>query len=277
MGTVIANDFIPQHVTEDDSKQSQLNASSYKALSYTWGDGSLTHSITINGALLKITRSLFDALSHLQPTSYPLRIWIDQICMNQRDSKEKEEQVSHMDRIYRNSEETLVWLGSAAEGSDGLFDIITRVGSFAETHGMLAFWSGGRRDEFLAIANKRDPSDAMTKKYHAFCEAVAQYFKRENFDAIESLCKRPWFSRAWVVQEFALPPRVTFVCGEKRVRAEILMMGMQILESTIYPLVLTLYGKDLQIGWRWLVIARLVCSMRSFLRARANKTTRRVP
>lgn len=234
-----------------------LNPSSYKALSYTWGNGTLTHSITINGASLKITRSLFDALSHLQPTSHPLRIWIDQICINQQDFKEKEEQVSLMDHIYRNSEETLVWLGPAADGSDNLLDFFATVGAFAETHNMLVYWTKARRAEFLAILSRADPNDAMTKKYHDFCKRTAQFFNRNIFDALIALYKRPWFSRTWVVQEFSLPTRVTLLCGHKTIAAETLMMALQIFESTIFPLVFSTTLADQYIMTRWHAIMEL--------------------
>lgn len=247
----------PQHGSDDDTRQPQPDTSSYKALSYTWGNRSLSHSITVNGALLKITRSLFEALSYLQSSSHSLRIWIDQICINQQDLKEKAEQVSSMDRIYQNSEEALVWLGPAADGSDELLDVITRVGTFAEVHNMLGYWSKGRRDEFLAIKEKRNPNDSLTKEYHAFCEVIARSFGRDHFDAFISLYQRPWFLRAWVVQEFSLPPRVTFICGDKRVRTEILMMGIQIITTTIFPIAFRLSGSDSQIGWRWSAIMNL--------------------
>ncbi|OAG00709.1 HET-domain-containing protein [Paraphaeosphaeria sporulosa] len=264
---------IPRDETGNDTSQQPLNDFSYKALSYTWGNGSLTHSITVNGASLKITRSLFDALSHLQPSTHPLKIWIDQICINQQDSKEKEEQVSLMERIYRTSEETLVWLGPSANGSDGLLDFFARIGTFAETHNMLVYWTKARRAEFFAITSKSDPNDAMTKEYHAFCKATAQSFQREYLDALIAFYKRPWFSRAWVIQEFSLPPRVTLLCGHKTIPAETLMMALQIFESTIFPLVLNKLSADQDIVTCWHEIMEL-SAIQPFFSSRQRRKAR---
>lgn len=82
----------------------------YKALSYTWGDGKERSNIYVNGKNLDITLSLATALHHLRSDQVKtLKIWIDQICINQQDDAEKTEQVQLMDRIYRNAEEALVW------------------------------------------------------------------------------------------------------------------------------------------------------------------------
>ena len=64
----------------------------------------MTQDIYVNGGRLAITHSLAVALFHLRPKAKPLKIWIDQICINQKDTDEKTEQVGFMGHIYRNTE-----------------------------------------------------------------------------------------------------------------------------------------------------------------------------
>jgi hypothetical protein len=75
---------------------------------------------------LSITPSLDVALRHLRALSggNATTLWIDQICINQSDVKEKTEQVKVMGRIYRSAEQVRVWLGPAADGSDDLMDAV---------------------------------------------------------------------------------------------------------------------------------------------------------
>ncbi|KAE9367224.1 HET-domain-containing protein, partial [Stipitochalara longipes BDJ] len=75
--------------------------------------------IYLNGYTFYVTVNLHDALQNLKlrqlskdpknKFKYP---WIDQICINQTNSKEKDVQVKMMTRIYDQSHQTIVWLGN---------------------------------------------------------------------------------------------------------------------------------------------------------------------
>lgn len=72
----------------------------YTALSYTWGDSFSTVPLTCNGKVLQITHNLAEALDmslRANPNEY---LWVDQICINQKDAEEKAAQVSKMTLIY---------------------------------------------------------------------------------------------------------------------------------------------------------------------------------
>jgi hypothetical protein len=207
----------------------------YKALSYTWGTNKETQEMYVNGRKLTITLSLALALLHLRQETKTLKVWIDQICINQDDKAEKTEQVGLMDRIYRNTEEALVWLGPAADMSDAIFDIFNTLGAFAEHFNMLRYFTRENYHELHAIEQQVCPNDPKTIEYHAFCDSVMQNFTHAFFASLITFYKRPWFTRAWVVQEFSLPPKVTFVCGHKTIRAETLMVVLQIISLTMVP------------------------------------------
>jgi hypothetical protein len=216
---------------------------SYKALSYTWGDNTETRYIYINGKRLKITLSLAIALSHLKPKSESLKIWIDQICINQEDNKEKSEQVGIMGRIYRNTEEALVWLGPAADGSDALMDMFNKLGAFAGEFDLPGYYQGNYA-ELQDIEMEVNPQDPKTIEYHTFCDSIVPELTHALFASLMAFYKRPWFNRAWVVQEFSLPPRVTFVCGHKTIGAEILMVVWQMMTITMFPKIIRASSND---------------------------------
>jgi hypothetical protein len=59
------------------------NVPEYFALSYTWGNPSLSDKIFINGRALGITQSCADALRRMLKGRCERMIWVDSICINQ--------------------------------------------------------------------------------------------------------------------------------------------------------------------------------------------------
>jgi hypothetical protein len=80
------------------------NKPTFSALSYCWGAPQFDTLLECDGEALYITNSLAAALNHLRNDTKPLIIWIDQVCINQRDSSERSCQVQLMSRmpIYRS-------------------------------------------------------------------------------------------------------------------------------------------------------------------------------
>jgi hypothetical protein len=187
----------------------------------------------IDGRELAITSSLAEALRHLRPEKAPLPIWIDQICINQMDDDEKSKRVEVMDKIYRSAEEGLVWLGPRADSSDHLMEILLRMSAFAMEFGLPDYYTRTRISELIRICAKDDPNDAATIKYHAFCEEVTPLFTRAVYKSLIALQKRAWFQHLWVLQEYTLAKEVTFICGGKRIGAEVLMSVLSMMGRTI--------------------------------------------
>lgn len=83
----------------------------YEALSYVWGDPDITREILLDGIGFKVTKNLAAALRRLRNQTKKGVIWIDAICINQQDKREKTMQVRMMGAIYENCEEVFLWLG----------------------------------------------------------------------------------------------------------------------------------------------------------------------
>ena len=90
----------------------------YEALSYVWGDLDNLSSIYIGEHDLPVTVNLHGALSHLRNLSLERIIWVDAICIDQKNTKEKEQQIQFMAKIYGQANRVVVWLGEAADDSD---------------------------------------------------------------------------------------------------------------------------------------------------------------
>jgi hypothetical protein len=83
----------------------------FEALSYAWGDTTASSQIFANKDEFKVTVSLKTALRYIRDQNAVRMLWIDAICINQRDNMERSEQVSLMGRIYSSAICDLLWLG----------------------------------------------------------------------------------------------------------------------------------------------------------------------
>lgn len=69
----------------------QSPAPAYNAISYTWGGQAAEHAVTCNGRPILVTQSCVDALKGVRFQELPV-VWIDQLCINQFDLRERNEQ-----------------------------------------------------------------------------------------------------------------------------------------------------------------------------------------
>lgn len=91
----------------------------FTALSYVWGPKATgSHLIACNGVTLAVTESCYAALKHLKRKLAAFTIWIDAICINQKDDTERSHQVTLMGDIYSHASTVYVWLGEGTEGTD---------------------------------------------------------------------------------------------------------------------------------------------------------------
>lgn len=97
----------------------------YWALSYTWGPPEPTMEIMVNGKPMRIRENLYQFLSTWRNT-LDRDLWIDQICIDQRNDHEKNHQVNMMSQIFTAASNVLIWLGVAADDSDRVIAAVTK-------------------------------------------------------------------------------------------------------------------------------------------------------
>ncbi|KAH8731580.1 heterokaryon incompatibility protein-domain-containing protein [Phaeosphaeriaceae sp. PMI808] len=196
--------------------------SPFKALSYTWGTSGQTHSIYLSDIEVKITATLDKAMRYLRHPTEVVTLWIDQVCIDQDNDHEKNDQIPLMGKIYSSAEEVLVWLGPAADGSDKLMDIFARVGEDIHGWGIENYCNKDGVDQLRKIAlDTSDTDDQKIINFQTIRDKYKPVFDNPILDAMVAFYKRPWFFRVWVVQEFGLGLDTFFVCGQKRVRVEL--------------------------------------------------------
>lgn len=87
---------------------------SYEALSYCWGSPTASKvCILVDGSSFFVTPNLHAALLRLRSAS-PSKsrtVWIDAICIDQGNIREKNSQIPLMSQIYSSCQRVVVWLG----------------------------------------------------------------------------------------------------------------------------------------------------------------------
>ena len=87
----------------------------YEALSYVWGKSDVLFDIEVGDSTVSVTQNLHASLKRLRLPHHTRSLWIDQLCINQRNTKEKTKQVCLMREIYAKCQRSLLWIGEIPE------------------------------------------------------------------------------------------------------------------------------------------------------------------
>lgn len=194
------------------------NSLRYKALSYTWGSDAPKAEISLNGKQFSVGANLEAALrrprtgqpscanlfttisnhqshvneSYCGPTKvsclylkYLLRV--DAICINQEDNIERNQQVAQMSHIYSIAVEVIVWLGDESPGT------------------LLAL------QMLLGLADLYDV--AAIDASRLISHIIREKSYKNAWTALGNLLNRPWWPRAWILQEIILARSAVILCG----------------------------------------------------------------
>ncbi|KAH8678852.1 heterokaryon incompatibility protein-domain-containing protein [Tricladium varicosporioides] len=221
----------------------------YEALSYTWGrsfEGTRgykwawqelmnegrpepTFPLYIDGVdgrrkLYQIGISLDEALRHIKSharyESQDMVIWIDAICIDQRNEEEKNWQVQQMRRVYSQADRVVVWLGPSQDGSSKAMETLMSMRRFAvrTMHSLTDEKDGVQRVYTAPLpATSQEARDETTAASFGklFGVHVPSNHEIPDFpiDKIAGLFSRAWWGRIWVLQEVVVARKVAFACG----------------------------------------------------------------
>jgi hypothetical protein len=160
------------------------------------------------------------ALQHFEQNDLALRIWVDAICINQNDEKEKSHQVGIMAEIFNRASEVLVWLGPSEVGSEEALGFLRQIGNEAlQLYGR----EQNNNDQANTPDGKkvvdRDVFDALRTRW--FPDGVPNF----DLESTQRVLQRPWFRRVWILQEAALNENVTFYCGNQSISKHVFRTG----------------------------------------------------
>jgi hypothetical protein len=196
----------------------------YIALSYAWGDRELTESVILSkDCSHRISKALFGCLKELSANDNTVRLWVDQICINQDDSDEREKQVRLMAEIYSQARQVTGWWETTDNSEAGieLFRLLSLAKpEVAPAEMLLVIPSPQKRA--VQIDKEKDVLD----------------IDKTSWQGAISLAQRSWFERLWVVQEVALASTLELRCGGSTISGETFFAAVRFFASmTLYPVV----------------------------------------
>lgn len=158
----------------------------YEALSYTWGNPLDTSYINLHGRPFSVTKNLATALEHLRKETEAVEIWVDAICINQRDTNEKSVQVRRMREIYQKASSVIIWLGLEFDDSGYAINAINSI------------------DRRWAKRTSQPTKERLI---------TAPTLNGRALRAINQLLHRPWWHRVWIIQEATCDNITRLKCG----------------------------------------------------------------
>jgi hypothetical protein len=173
-------------------------------LSYHWIDpkGDLC-KIRCNNVDFYVTKTVYSALYNLRSHTLDLALWVDAICINQKDDAEKGNQVQRMGEIYGRSKRTIIWLGEGGFFSRKAFSYCSAI-------------AAGHQQQNDPPSPPNPPQPAP--KPRDSVGTLPIFF-------ILLLLRRSYFTRIWVIQEVALSHSLEVACGASRISWQDFALG----------------------------------------------------
>ncbi|KAH8758774.1 heterokaryon incompatibility protein-domain-containing protein [Hyaloscypha sp. PMI_1271] len=222
----------------------------YEALSYCWGADVFPETLHLPGGVLAITDNLAAALRQLRHPEQRRHLWVDAVCINQRDNQEKNHQVSLMSQVYWNATTVLVWLGKGNENTREAMKTMKELADSAweygipsrvESEGGLTGGVFAARKVILGFTQK---NNGISKKIVGLSETI-------KFGSLEACFDQDWFKRLWIIQEFVLAPNLTIHNGEMALSAQDFMLGFYVIYLLVsHPTVGVTCNTELR-NWHW--------------------------
>ena len=173
----------------------------YKALSYSWGDVKVLDTIDLDGYVFGVGPNLRAALQSIRHPQEPTYLWVDAICINQKDIPERNYQVTIMHKIYQQAVQVIVWLGKEEFDSDYAMDVLKDI-------------------NFVRRADLFPPSNDNSTAVEYTATAMATWKALSNFYT------RSWWDRVWVMQKVVWAAQdVTVMCGSRELSWETLLQS----------------------------------------------------
>jgi hypothetical protein len=211
----------------------------YEAISYAWGEDKTKEVITISERSFETTKTVGNILRRrsklwggLWPGTRRL-IWLDSICINQKDVEERSLQVQGMRDIYSRARKVMVCLG----GED-------------REDATLAGWLLIKLHTLSLLMSPEELAKRCMTDRHT-----------PSWEALSRLLAHPWFSRVWIIQEIAVAQDVFVTYGGGLLNWDIISWALIIFSRPEMASMLSTSTEEMRIGIPRSLIAGIIVSI----------------
>ncbi|KAK3312532.1 heterokaryon incompatibility protein-domain-containing protein [Apodospora peruviana] len=233
-------DMLEGHFTPDDEYK-VYRGPDYTGVSYCWdkpssSGGDKKTTIHIDGRPFEVQHTVYAILRAMRREFSLKHVWIDSICINQTDEREKSSQVQLMRLIYENATSTVGWLRGPSNPDPG--------GGFGTRwQDIKDFWWSRESPEYRAremlgrinstmYVHQQDgqPPGGGTGDLTTFLETMPGS-PQKDWKALEGLITNPYFTRVWIIQEVVVAKHVTLWYGGQIIPWDLFARAMAVLGS----------------------------------------------
>ena len=105
-----------------------LNEANFTAISHRWLDQEIRRPMKINGHWITVGPNIHSALRHVRHSLSELNFWLDTICIDQSDVRERGHQVSFMAEIFKKASSIILRTGVTSSVITSAFTTIRKRG-----------------------------------------------------------------------------------------------------------------------------------------------------
>lgn len=183
----------------------------YEAISYHWGDKE-QRRIEVDRSALLTTRSTVRALKQVRKQDESRLVWIDAVCINQRDLLERGHQVKLMGKIFSSAEQVLICI--LVPAASELRQLLENIHAVFEPVENIPNYPTPLRKFFAKF-----PMDLSSDLFDVLIGQLGRFM--EN----------PWFSRVWVLQEVGLSRSARLYCNDWNISWEKFIFAVTFFKS----------------------------------------------
>ena len=174
----------------------------FEAVCYRRGNSSETEEIIIDGKPFRTSRTVANILRKRADLvklrfSHATYIWLDNLCINQEDTEEKNHQVPLIREIYHRAENVRICLEHSYDASAA--------------------------NEFLAKLFRLSTFYPLEELMNTF------KLDKNSWIALRRMYSQPFFSRVWIIQEVAVAQKVCVVHGPGILDWDLVSWGINLL------------------------------------------------
>ena len=232
------------------------SAGTYRALSYVWGTDQRLQELMTPDGVLRITFSLNKALKKLRHKNKAIMLWVDAICINQKDNKEKAQQVRLLPKIFQTAASTYAFL-EGGKGSDAAIEMLMQVRVKAacdEKSQIETYATDGAQSELgndsecenssgesteaqgmnsTDAPNAEDWPEDLPRIPASWDGRCIPHLDNAIWSHVRAVFALSWFRRVWVIQEIVAANNVKIVCGKWIIDWNDLHLAMEIVERQV--------------------------------------------
>lgn len=211
----------------------------FNALSYVWGGGvSQQDNIACGISEIPITRNCRDALRQIRELCGTNTLWVDAICIDQTNDKEKAHQVPLMEEIYTKANMVYIWLGHETAALRRTIDCLTQAAKISYLPLDRDFRDPCDRWQKIKFALTMLPPLFLFKTLRSNwgkpINSLFSALSESDLSELNGFLCEAWFSRAWTFQESVLACDSVILCGSTALRWHPFVRGFGSLHEIIH-------------------------------------------